>query len=450
MNKPAHLPKPVLIAAALAALIPLGALGYMSIEGYTLIDAMYMALITLTSIGYGEIKPLSETGRLFNMGYIITGFISLAIAGRILVGSIIETVWSGGKEIKKMNRKISQLSSHFILCGFGRVGAAAAEHFKANGVDFVVVDNSEENYRALSAQGLLCVHGDATQEEVLLAAGIKTATGLISLLNKDPDNLFIVLSARELNPTLHIISRAEESSSEHKILRAGADNVISPFASAGIRIAEALLVATGRQAAREPLVSQWIEVQEGSSMVGITVDEVSRQMGARVFGLRRQDQDRIFPPPESTIRQGDRLLVLQDYGEPQTVAPITPHKVVIVEDNPVILKLYTRLLQKAGFIPIPATNGQEGLNLILLEKPAVAIIDYVLPLLSGIEICRKIRSHPEYAEIRLLLFTADERPEIQRQALQAGADLVIRKGAEASELIDAVQLVIRNRFPPAG
>lgn len=257
------------------------------------------------------------------------------------------------------------------------------------------------------------------------------------------------MSARELNPTLHIISRAEDLSSEHKILRAGADNVISPFASAGIRIAEDLLIATGKQANKAPLVSQWIETQKGSSMAGASIEEVSRQMGTRIFGLRRSGQDTIFSEPDVSLHQGDQLLVLQDLNEPQTVGEtVSPHKIVIIDDNPVILRLYSRLLQKARFVPLTATNGREGLALILKENPTVAVIDYILPLLSGIEICKEIRRQPEYAEVKLLLFTADERPEIQQQALAAGTDMVIRKGPESSEIIEAVQLVIKNRTPP--
>ena len=434
---------------ALFSLLLLGILGYMGIEDFTFIEALYMSVITLTSVGFGEVRPLSDTGRLFTTGYIVMGFSGLAFASHALVGSIMETVWTGGKERKKMNKKIAQLKSHFILCGYGRVGAAAAEHFKANRVDFVIIENSAEHCQHIAEQGHLHIHGDATHEETLRAAGIKSATGLIALLNKDPDNLFIVLSARELNPTLHIISRAEDLSSEHKILRAGADNVISPFASAGIRIAEALLVATGRQADKESLASQWIEIQNGSSMAGATIEEVSRQMGTRIFGLRRAGQDTIFPGPEVSLRQGDQLLVIQDFSEPHTAGEaIAPHKVVIVDDNPVILRLYSRLLQKAGFIPLPAANGREGLALILAEKPAVAVIDYILPLLSGIEICEEVRSRPDCAGVKLLLFTADERAEVQQQALAAGADLVIRKGPESSEIIEAVQQAVRNHPAP--
>ncbi len=435
--------------AAILALILVGILGYMGLEDFTFIEALYMSVITLTSVGFGEVRPLSDTGRIFTTGYIIMGFSGLAFASHALVGSVVETVWSGGKERKKMNKKIAQLKSHFILCGYGRVGAAAAEHFKANQVDFVIIENSAEHCQHITEQGHLHIHGDATNEETLRAAGIKSATGLIALLNKDPDNLFIVLSARELNPTLHIISRAEDSSSEHKILRAGADNVISPFASAGMRIAEALLIATGRQTDKEPPASQWIEVHEGSSMAEATIEEVSRQMGTRIFGLRRAGQDTIFPGPEISLRQGDLLLVLQDFSETQTTGEtISQHKVVLVDDNPVILRLYSRLLQKAGFIPLSATNGQEGLALILAEKPAVAVIDYILPLLSGIEICKEIRRRPDYVEVKLLLFTADDRPEVQQEALAAGADLVIRKGPESSEIIEAVQQVIKDRPTP--
>ena len=173
-----------------------------------------MSVITLTTVGFGEVKPLPVAGRGFTTFYILLGFGSLAIAGRAIAESLIENVFSGQSEIKKMKKKISLLKSHFIICGFGRVGAASAEYFIKDGADFVVIENDPEQCHVIREKDYIFLEGDATSEAILLEAGIKSAKGLIALLNSDPKNLFIVLSARELNPTLQIISRVEDASSE--------------------------------------------------------------------------------------------------------------------------------------------------------------------------------------------------------------------------------------------
>ncbi|MEN8189917.1 MAG: NAD-binding protein [Thermodesulfobacteriota bacterium] len=432
------------IASLMAVtIIGLGIIVFMWLENYSFVDALYMSVITLTTVGFGEVNPLSEAGRLFTTIYILIGFSGLAFVSHALIESLLETVWAGGSEMKKMKRKVSELNSHYIICGSGRVGTAAARHFQKKEADFVIIESSEEHCEEIASYGYLYIHGDATQEESMKEAGIKSAKGLIALLNKDPDNLFIVLTARELNPTLHIIARAEDRSSEHKILRAGADNVISPFHSAGIKIADDLLIATGSKPDQSTKSTLWITVKDGSSMVNETIEELSVEMGVLILGLRRGTKDSIFPDEKAVVNAGDQLLVVEDDSnaaaeEKEHSGPLEG-KVVIVDDNPVILRLYSRLFQKAGFVPLTAQDGRTGRDLIIKEKPAVAIIDYALPILNGLDICQSIRRHPEMNRVKLLLFTADETPEMAQRAKDAGADRLIRKGPEASEIIQAVQ-----------
>ena len=443
----------ILIALLLClGVIVMGASGYVLIENYTILEGIYMSIITITTVGFEEVKPLSEVGRGFTAFVILIGFSSLAFAGHALVESLFEKAWSGGLGIKKMKKKISHLKSHYIICGFGRVGAAASEYFKKAGVDFVIIEADAEQAQAIQAKDHLYIEGDATREKTLLEAGIKSANGLLALLNSDPDNLFIVLGARELNPTLHIIARAEESSSEKKIFRAGADSVISPFATAGKQIAGDILSATGKPVHSEecsglPIsVPRWITVQDGSSMTGETISTVSGQMGCDVIGLRRNGHDSIFPDPGEKIETTDMLLVLDvhDNGNQLAQPPSDPQKLVIVDDNPVILRLYNRLFQKAGFHPVTATNGRDGLNLIIREKPVAAVIDFMLPVLSGIEVCDRVRKTEECKEVKLILFTADKRHETRKRALNSGADEVVVKSPEASEVIETVIRIIKK------
>ncbi|MEE4352641.1 MAG: NAD-binding protein [Desulfatiglans sp.] len=435
--------------------VVIGTLGYEIIEGYSLMEAVYMSVITITTVGFGEVKPLSETGRVFTTLFILLGFGSLAFTGHVVVESLMERVWSGHSEIRKMKKKISQLKSHFIICGVGRVGAAAVEYFSKMGSPCVMIETNSEQCQEMKERGFFCIEGDATRETTLLDAGIKSASGLLALLNSDPENLFIVLTARELNPTLQIIARAEDSSSERKTLRAGADSVISPFATAGKQIAQDMLEVAGKSPGPKECVSPtnvaplWVSIQPGSSMQGETVKLVSEEMGRQIIGLRRNGNDLILPPPETVLEKGDRLLVIDEREQhrDETSQPLTnePLKVVIVDDNPVILRLYTRLFQKAGFYPITARDGREGLDTIIRERPAAAVIDFMLPVFSGIEVCRRLREKPEHAGAKLILFTSDNRAGTREEALKAGADEVVVKSAEAYDLITTVTKIVGGK-----
>ena len=203
-----------------------------------------------------------------------------------------------------MLKKISRLKSHYIICGYGRVGEITAEQFKNAGVDFVIIETKPEHCQEIRDKQFLFLEGDATNEDLLIKAGIKSAVGLLALLSSDPENLFIVLSARELNPTLHIISRSMNVSSEHKLLQAGADSVISPFKTAGIQVADDILLATGRlslsEAAKHQQSSQsqpkWIEIQVNSNMINQSISSLADEIGKTIIGVRRGDQDQMLPP----------------------------------------------------------------------------------------------------------------------------------------------------------
>jgi voltage-gated potassium channel len=399
------------------------------------------------------VKPLSEAGRGFTVFYILMGFGCLAFAGHAIVESIFEKVSSGKSEKRKMKKQISRLQSHYIICGYGRVGQAAAEYFKKTNVPFAIIEANLLQNKEIRENDYLFIEGDATRESILLDAGIKSASGLLALLDSDPDNLFIVLTARELNPTLHIIARAEEGSSENKIIRAGADSVISPFYTAGRQIAGDIIAATGKsgKTSEDPTqpmaVPQWVTVQEGSGMIGETINVLAGQMGRKVIGLRRNGNDLILPDPETQLETADMILVfdINRNDEKQfSQQAHQPKKLVIVDDNPVILRLYSRLFQKAGFSPVTAVNGREGLDVIIKEKPAAAVIDFMLPFISGIEVCRQVRAQEGLQGIKLILFTGDNQPETRSRALDAGADAVVVKSSEASEVIETVIRILKE------
>lgn len=441
--------KSIISILLLVATIFLGATGYHFIEQYPPVDALYMAVITITTVGFGEIHPLSPVGRLFTIGLIMVGFVVLGFFGSSLVELLLERVWSGNFRGKNMKKQIARLKNHHIICGYGRVGKVAAQHLAEAGASFVIVDSSPTIYDQLQELGYPCIEGDATRESVLLEARIKEANGLLALVQSDPHNLFIVLTARELNPTLYIIARSEDKYTEKKILKAGADAIISPFESAGRQIADNLLVATGKNAKvstidQTEMQPEWIVVHEGSGMVNKTIGAVALAMRHDVVGLRRASLDTLQPAAETVILMNDQLLVISERGE--TALPdnmeVIPKKIVIIDDNPVIVRLYARLFQKAGFHPLTADSGDKGLALILREQPAAAVVDFMLPGLSGLEICQKVRQEYRSEAIKLIVFTTDDDQQLRTSCLEAGADDVIVKSSESSEIISVVNRLV--------
>jgi voltage-gated potassium channel len=443
--------KSIVSILLLMATIFLGATGYHFIEQYPPIDAFYMAVITIATVGFGEIHPLSQVGRLFTIGLIMVGFVVLGFFGSSIVELLLERVWSGNYRGKKMKKQIARLNNHHIICGYGRVGKVAAQHLAEAGSSFVVIDSSPTIFDQLQELGYPCIEGDATRESVLMEARIKEANGLLALVQSDPHNLFIVLSARELNPTLHIIARSEDKYTEKKILKAGADAIISPFESAGRQIADNLLAATSKTAKfsvmdQAKMQPEWIVVHEGSGMINKTIGDIAQAMCHDVIGLRRGISDTLQPDAETVVSMGDQLLVISELSETEPLGGIEviPKKIVIIDDNPVIVRLYARLFQKAGFHPLTADSGDKGLALILREQPAAAVIDFMLPGLSGLEICRKVRKDQRSASIKLIVFTADDDQQLRTSCLEAGADDVIVKSSESSEIISVVSKLVHS------
>lgn len=448
-----HRRKILLGALITICFLAIGTFGYIWIENYPIIDAFYMTVITISTVGFGEIHVLSETGRIFTIFLIIFGFGSLGFLAHAFTEAIIEQATSKHLGLKTMKKRILQLKKHVIICGFGRVGEAAADHFDIAGYDFVVIENSEEQLKIIKESKYHYLEGDATREDTLLAAGIKNATALLALLNSDPENLFTVLTARELNPTLQIIARSEIASSESRMLRAGADSIISPYVSAGRRVAERILAT----ASKHPIASHssvehgtaphWVQVTEQSSdLAGHVVETANTFVGGHIIGIRRNGIDMLMPQREEKIELGDELLVTYAVlaGESAATSAGQAKKIVLVDDNPVILRLYTRLFQKAGFHVMTATHGSAGYSLILAEKPAAAVIDYELPDISGVDVCRKLRKNSVLDNVKLFLFTANEEEDLKQAAVGAGIDAVVVKSPDASEIVNTVRARLKN------
>ncbi|MBT3343434.1 MAG: potassium channel protein [Gemmatimonadetes bacterium] len=259
-----------------------GTFGYASIEGWSLRESLYMTVITLSTVGYGEVHPLSPQGQWFSIAFVMLGFAfaGFAVAGvsAFIVQGELRTLLRG----RRLDRKIANLQDHYIVCGCGAVGREIASAFQQAGQSFVVVEINLDSSQVSGDSGFPCVEGDATQEEVLQQAGIERARGLIAALHDDPENVFVTLTARQLNADLHIIARANEKGSESKLRVAGANHVISPFEIAGRRMAATVL---------RPNVSAFLDTVIHESGVDLRLEEITIAGDSRMIGRTLRDAD---------------------------------------------------------------------------------------------------------------------------------------------------------------
>ena len=302
--------------AIVAGVVVVGSVGYIAMLGWSLSDAMYMTVITLTTVGYKEVRELGDIGRVWTSIMAVTGVaIIFGTIGLVAESFVAETV-SGRREKRRMADAVDKLNGHFILCGYGRVGTTVARELDHAGVKFVVVDIRQDSVDRAAGDGWLVVAGDATQDAVLRAAGIDRARGLITTMDSDANNVYVTLSARSLNKDLFIVARANDEQSEAKLSQAGANRVVSPYSRAGRQIAE---LATRPRVAdfldfalshgQMSFSIEELEVTEGDDVCGQTCGSlVARGIHplAISHGPREYETN---PAPDRTLVAGDHLII---------------------------------------------------------------------------------------------------------------------------------------------
>ncbi len=308
----------ILIAVALALVLTGGTVGFVWIEHYPVFDAFYMTLTTVTTVGYAEIRGLSHAGRVFNSFLIFFGVTTIFLAVGAMTQTLIELELNQFFGKRRVRNMIDKLEGHIILCGFGRVGRGAAEELRKAGAPFVVVDNNEERVERAIKAGMLAVLADAGRDEALRDVGIARAKGLIATLASDADNLFVILSAKTLNPNLQLSARIAEESSAQKMRRAGADYVFAPYNSTGQRMAHALLkphVLQFLDFTTQQGVDMEIEQVRVSAFAGRTLADIDirHESGVVILAIRKANGEMLFnPPPEAQMSAGDHLIAMGD------------------------------------------------------------------------------------------------------------------------------------------
>jgi voltage-gated potassium channel len=304
----------------LIGVILVGIIGYHFMEKWTLLESIYMVITTLFTVGFQEVRPLSSGGKIFTMFIIVAGVGSAIYLAGQAVEIIVEGEMTGYRKRKRMDKKISQMKEHYIICGFGRVGHQVALVFENSNIPFVVIDSKKETLDELEGKNIPIIIGDATSDSILLEAGIRSANGLIACSDSDVANVYVTLSSRCLNPRLNIVARAGVKDTEKKLIMAGADRVISPYFISGVRMA-ALAI--------RPVASDFLDlvthggqvdfnlyevaIPETSPLVNKTVGEaeVRSTSGTLILAIRKKDNSfDLQPTPTSLIEKDDVLVVI--------------------------------------------------------------------------------------------------------------------------------------------
>jgi voltage-gated potassium channel len=310
-----------MVGLALAGVVLAGTSAFHFILGWRWLDSFYMVVTTLTTIGYQEVHPLSDTGRIINLVIIFFGVALVFLAIGALTQALLEFELQSFFGRRRMERDISRLTDHYILCGAGRVGRSVARELASEATPFVIIEASETKAAHYSGEWLVMI-GDATQEQTLRDAHIERARGLVAATTTDATNLYIVLTARSLNAKLRIIARASEEDAEKHLLTAGADSVVSPYLFAGHRIAQSFLrphvvsfLDTATTRLGMDLEIGEICVGRDSSFAGKTIEtsRIRQDRGVIILAIKREQGMHFNPSPEDRIEPGDYLIAM---GEP--------------------------------------------------------------------------------------------------------------------------------------
>jgi voltage-gated potassium channel len=308
----------ILSIGLLFLVISFGTAGYRVIERWNFLDSLYMTIITLTTVGFKEVHDLSDNGKIFTVALIVGGVGTMLYVLRIGAQLVLEGELQEIYGRKRLEKRLKELKDHYIVCGYGRMGKIIARELRHEDLDFIVI---EKNHTILDEkEEMLIIEGDATKDDLLKKAGIEKAKCLISVLPTDAENMYVVLSARGLNPDLLIVARAGEEGSEQKLLRAGADRAVSPYYIGGLRIAHTVLkpavvdfIEFATKSGNIDLQIREIIIGEGSDLIGQTLDQsgMGRDLGIIVVAIKQSGGEMKFNPTFRTaMKAGDTLIAV--------------------------------------------------------------------------------------------------------------------------------------------
>ncbi len=304
----------------LLLIIVVGTLGYRVIEGMSAFNAFYMTMITISTVGFSEIKPLSPAGRVLTIFIIVSGIsvltYSLGQVARIFVEGEIRQIFGR----RKLEKKIAGLKDHYIICGFGRIGSTIAKELAAENIPFIVIEQAPEHIEKIDASQFMYLNLDATAESTLLKAGLHTAKGLVTAVSSDADNVFIALSAKGLRPDIFILARASDTKNEDKLLRAGASRVVCPYQMGGRRMAEILRRPTVVDFIDNTMMNSKLDLKMEEAVIGqaspligktIVTSNIRQDFGVIIVAIKKITNEMIYNPmPSEILDAGDVIVVI--------------------------------------------------------------------------------------------------------------------------------------------
>ena len=320
----------LLVVGAIVGVVVIGTMGFMLIQRWSLFDSLYMTVITIFTVGFNEVHPLSRAGHVFTILLILGGVGTILYGLGAMFEFVVSGQLTGAYRRRAVRKQVEKLHGHYIICGYGRVGESVASQFGVHGATFVVVDNDPVAIARADDAGHMSVHGDAADDDVLHAAGIGEAKGLVTAVGSEAGNIFVTLSARVLNPSLLIVARAVSDETASKLERAGADHVVSPYGIGGKRMATLMM---------KPLVSDYLEVVTGGGELEFRLEEfeltnrccvpgrsieeleVRKRTGATILAVRHT-RTGVFdtnPSPDLRLEAGDMLIAI---GTPAEMAKL--------------------------------------------------------------------------------------------------------------------------------
>ncbi|HEV7746172.1 MAG TPA: NAD-binding protein [Pyrinomonadaceae bacterium] len=305
--------------AAVVVAILFGAVGFYLIEGWSILDSLYVAAQTVTTVGYGDLTPATRNGRIFSTVFMLAGVGVVLYALTTTVHAIVQSELVATFGQRRISRRMSKLRDHFIICGAGRVGSHLVRGLLGGSETFIVIERDPQKVAELTDLGVIVLVRDATLEESLREAGVEHARGLAACLPDDADNVYVVLTARDLNPHMHIVARAAEEQAEPKLIRAGANRVVAPTIIGGHRMAMALTKPAvddflgSITANKLELAFEQLEVDAASTLAGRKLSEttIRSELDIVVVSIRRGDGQILFNPSgEAMIQSGDLLIAI--------------------------------------------------------------------------------------------------------------------------------------------
>ena len=330
--------KKILFSLILGPLIFIvGTTGYMVLEGWDLLDAVYMTVTTLTTVGYGEVHEMSAIGRVYTVLLVLFGTAFFLYVAASMVQFMVEGRIRTILGRKRLDKRIDHLKDHYIVCGYGRIGKVLCKNLRRKPIDLVVIDNNQELFSFIEEKDFFYLMGDATDEAMLLKAGIKEAKGLIAVLGTDADNVFLVLTARQLNPDIFIMARASQEGSKSRLAAAGADKVESPYEMGAVSMAQRIIRPTVTSFLdlaftykRKDIQMEEIPISFSSTLENLPLKDsgIRQDFNLIIIAIKKPDGSMIFNPSfEAVIKGGDTVIAV---GEEQNLQRL--EKVLNVQD----------------------------------------------------------------------------------------------------------------------